>query len=266
MSKKNEINLPIVSVVIPTWNRASTLKTAIQSALDQTDVSVEVLVCDDGSDDDSERIVADFTDPRVRWLPGQRSGLPAVARNRGMRAARGDWVAFLDSDDEWYPSKLAKQLELAHNLSVGAVSTNAHRFVPGEDFNHELLLSWGKDLIRQADLVQCNWVICSSMLAKRSVLSEAMGFPESRNLRAIEDFALWLRVSSVTDIAFLATAQLRYRDEPNLTIRGAEKSSFLQVQKKVLWDYLKWSFRSRRLPEILILRTFGNVLIKSVIH
>ncbi len=265
MSKKNEINLPIVSVVIPTWNRASTLKTAIQSALDQIDVTVEVLVCDDGSDDDSERIVADFTDPRVRWLPGQRSGLPAVARNRGIRAAQGDWIGFLDSDDEWYPSKLATQLELARNLSVGAVSTNAHRFVPGKEVNQELLLSWSKDRIKQADLVHCNWVICSSMLVKRSVLKLAVGFPESRILRAIEDFALWLRVSSITDIAFLATPQLRYRDEPNVTIRGTEKSSFLQVQRKVLWDYVKWSFRGQRLPEILILRSLGKAAIKSVI-
>src|SRR5262249_7122187 len=101
---------PSVSVIIPTWNRAATVMAAVESALAQTHAPLEVLVCDDGSSDDSAQRVGALPDPRVRWLPGPRGGRPAIPRNRGIAAARGEWLAFLDSDDEWLPDKLERQL------------------------------------------------------------------------------------------------------------------------------------------------------------
>src|SRR4051794_13419670 len=101
-----------VSVIIPTWNRAATLGPAIQSVLNQTYPPREVLVCDDGSTDNSVDVVAQLDDQRIRWLPGGRGGRPAIPRNRGIGAATGEWLAFLDSDDEWLPDKLERQLGL----------------------------------------------------------------------------------------------------------------------------------------------------------
>lgn len=99
-----------VSVVIPTYNRAHVLRRAIDSVLAQTFVDFEVLVIDDGSDDDTERVVADYTDQRIKFHRlAENSGVSA-ARNFGMRLARGEFIAFLDSDDEFLPTKIEKQV------------------------------------------------------------------------------------------------------------------------------------------------------------
>lgn len=101
-----------ISVIIPTWNRAETLGKAISSALNQTFPPFEIVVCGvDGSPD--QEIFNLINDPRMRWIEGGRDGLASIPRNRGIKASRGEWLAFLDSDDEWLPDKLEKQLEHA---------------------------------------------------------------------------------------------------------------------------------------------------------
>ena len=86
MSKDTAVR---VSVIIPVWNRADTVVNAVRDAICQTEGDLEVLVCDDGSTDDSRARVGAIGDPRVRWLDGPRSGCPAAPRNRGLREARG---------------------------------------------------------------------------------------------------------------------------------------------------------------------------------
>jgi glycosyltransferase involved in cell wall biosynthesis len=100
---------PAISVIIPTYNRARIIGRAIESALAQTCQNFEVIVVDDGSTDDTAAILQGFQG-RVRCLRQENRGVSA-ARNAGIAAAAGKWVAFLDSDDEWFPGKLAKQLE-----------------------------------------------------------------------------------------------------------------------------------------------------------
>src|SRR5438552_105599 len=114
-----------VSVIIPTWNRAATIGQAIRSALDQTHPPFEILVCDDGSTDNTEEIVRLFGNPKLVWLPNKRAGRPAIPRNAGLRNYRGEWVAFLDSDDEWAENKLEVQLAIARKRNVKALCTNA---------------------------------------------------------------------------------------------------------------------------------------------
>lgn len=100
-----------VSVVVPVWNREGTIERAIRSALEQTQPPLEVIVCDDGSTDGTADILRRLAreDPRVRVISAGRSGGPAAPRNRGLGHAEGEWVAFLDSDDEWLPGKLQVQ-------------------------------------------------------------------------------------------------------------------------------------------------------------
>src|SRR5690349_10342119 len=99
---------PPVSVVVPTHNRARTLGRTIESVLAQTYPSVELVIVDDGSSDDTGEVIARGwgADARVRYLKKPNGG-PASARNFGFRAARGEYVALLDSDDTWHPWKLS---------------------------------------------------------------------------------------------------------------------------------------------------------------
>lgn len=110
---------PRVSVVLPTLNRAEILRGAIRSVLDQTFGDLELLVVDDGSDDDIAAVCASFNDSRLRCLRRDTRGGVAAARNTGVAAACGEWIAFQDSDDEWLLDKLDVQLD-------------ATRFAPGK--------------------------------------------------------------------------------------------------------------------------------------
>jgi GT2 family glycosyltransferase len=106
---------PLVSVIVPTYNRGARVALAIDSALGQTHQAIEVLVIDDGSTDDTSDQVAHryASDPRVKLLTRPNGG-PAAARNTGLAAARGEFIAFLDSDDEWLPWKIEFQLGCLH--------------------------------------------------------------------------------------------------------------------------------------------------------
>ena len=120
---------PTVSVVIPTYNRAHLLGRAIQSVLDQTYQDFELIVVDDGSTDNTEGIVNGFGDHRIRYIRHKENRGAAAARNTGIEAARGEYIAFQDSDDEWLPDKLEKQIRVFENApqDVGVVYTDMQR-------------------------------------------------------------------------------------------------------------------------------------------
>lgn len=101
---------PMISVVIPAYNREQTIGYCLRSVIAQTYTDFEVVVVDDGSRDETAKKVLEFDDPRIRLLLHDSSKGAQAARNTGIRAALGRWIAFLDSDDTWYPHKLAEQV------------------------------------------------------------------------------------------------------------------------------------------------------------
>jgi len=108
---------PRVSVIIPTYNRVGVLYYALNSVLNQTMQDFEVFVVDDASTDKTPEYVASITDPRVHYIRLPTNRFAAAARNAGMERARGGYIAFLDSDDQWWPTKLEKQVALLDSLS-----------------------------------------------------------------------------------------------------------------------------------------------------
>lgn len=99
-----------VTVIIPTYNRAETITYCLDSVCNQTVPPNEIIVVDDCSTDDTVQAVRSFSDPRIRCIISEKNSGAQAARNRGIRLARGDWIAFQDSDDEWLPEKLEKQI------------------------------------------------------------------------------------------------------------------------------------------------------------
>jgi glycosyltransferase involved in cell wall biosynthesis len=179
-----------VSVVIPTFNRAGLVARALESVLAQTRPAEEVIVVDDGSSDGTLELVADRF-PVVRLVAQENRGVSA-ARNRGIAMATGDWIALLDSDDEWRPEKLARQLAaLAEQPEYRICHTdeiwirNGRRVQPknkhakrgGRMFRHCLAL--------------CA-ISPSSVLIHRPLFEQVGGFDE--DLPACEDYDLWLRI------------------------------------------------------------------------
>lgn len=112
---------PLVTVVIPTYNRAALLTCAIQSVLNQTYENLEIIVVDDASADDTQRIVESFADSRIRYLRHKVNRGGSAARNTGIRAATGKYIAFLDDDDKWESRKTEEQLKMLEDLGYDAV-------------------------------------------------------------------------------------------------------------------------------------------------
>jgi teichuronic acid biosynthesis glycosyltransferase TuaG len=237
-----------VSVIIPTWNRAHTLGKAIESALAQTVPVLEILVCDDGSTDDSFRLVKGFKKSKVIWVDGLHTGLPAVARNRGLEVAKGEWVAFLDSDDEWLPTKLQKQMDCLRKSGTKAVCSNAIRIIP-DHFDTKSPSYFFPEAVNKSlnfdDLLQTNSVICSSALLHHSLLAVTGPFPDNPKLRALEDYALWLRVSCLTSISFLAEPLVSYYDNPGESVRKEDVVP-IQQRLRVLRDLNQWATQHRQ--------------------
>jgi glycosyltransferase involved in cell wall biosynthesis len=110
--------MPTVSVVIPTYNRASRLESTIESVLHQEFEDFEVIVVDDASTDDTEEVVSGFDDPRVAYVAHERNMGGSAARNTGIEASTGTYIAFLDDDDEWLPGKLREQVDCLESRSA----------------------------------------------------------------------------------------------------------------------------------------------------
>jgi glycosyltransferase involved in cell wall biosynthesis len=183
---------PAVSVVIPVYNRPEPVTRAIQSVLAQTVQDFEIIVVDDGSTDAVAAAVASIPDPRLRLIRHERNKGGSAARNTGIRASSAPFVAFLDSDDEWMPTKLARQLDLfaRSDERLGLVYSGTERthrdgdvqiYIPSRHANlaHELLT--------------VNVVGETSVgMVRRSVLDATGGFDET--LPSSQDLDLWLRI------------------------------------------------------------------------
>jgi glycosyltransferase involved in cell wall biosynthesis len=195
----------VISVVIPTHNRAHLVRRAVASALAQTFADLEVIVVDDGSTDGTGALLASLTDPRVRALRLPRRTGAARARNAGVAAARGEWIAFLDSDDEWTADKLARQAALAGGDGAPSVVTCICAVRRGDDVRHTPAPD---DLVADdmfTHLLRWNRrpPTTSAYLVARRALLEVGGFDE--RLPSAQDIDLWLRLAQARH-AFAAVA------------------------------------------------------------
>ncbi len=204
---------PLVSVVVPSYQRAALLEETLRSALRQSYDRLEVLVEDDGSTDGSEAVAARLGDPRVRYAWAPNVGSPARVRNRAIRRAQGEVVAFLDSDDVWEPQKLSRQLEvLLGDRSLAAVSCNASWIPP----RGRLLLAAREDLRPSfVELLATNVIVSSGAIVWREAL-EAVGLFDE-DLEDTEDYDLWLRILRHREraVQVLHEPLLRYRASPD---------------------------------------------------
>jgi glycosyltransferase involved in cell wall biosynthesis len=235
-------NNQLVSVIIPTWNRADCVVNAIESALAQTYRNIEVLVCDDGSNDHTKEIVSALPDRRIRWIPGEHSECPAIPKNRGIRHSKGEWLAFLDSDDTWRPRKLELQFEAISRYNTTAACTNAWR-IQKKGHNSETFIFWNRPRVQFNDILAGNIIINSSVLLQKKLIARVSGFPENKELIAIEDYALWLRILTITDFAFVRQCLVNYTDIPQNSVRRSPLAIFYP-HAKVMRNFDNWARNS----------------------
>lgn len=170
-----------ISVIIPAYNSGAFIHATIDSVLAQTIKPFEIIVVDDGSKDNTAEIAERYGEP-VRVLR-KKNGGPASARNEGAMLATGDWLALLDADDQWLPTKLERQLQFTQDDSVGVVHTLVHGRKAGSANTtfHQL---WRQNII-----------VNSTVLLRRAAFLQMEGFDEARELISVEDYNFWLRLA-----------------------------------------------------------------------
>lgn len=188
---------PLVSVIIPTYNRARDLQRALTSVLAQTWDSWEALVVDNHSTDNTDAVIAKLPDARISLYKVNNEGVIARSRNVGLAHARGEYVAFLDSDDWWTPDKLEKSIAC---LAKGADVVYHDLFLVKAQRQRHF---WRKARTRRLDwpafddlVANGNGLTNSSVVVRASVLRAIGGLSEDRALIAAEDYDTWLRIAA----------------------------------------------------------------------
>jgi glycosyltransferase involved in cell wall biosynthesis len=225
---------PLISVIIPTYDRAHCLLRAVNSVLSQKEANFELLVVDDGSTDGTRELLAPLAAAgRLKLLTQANLGV-AAARNLGLAAAKGQWIAFLDSDDEWLPGKLAAQAQdLARRPWFLASQCQEIWLRGGQRVN-----PGQKHRKKEGDIFLDSVKLClispSAVIMRADLFAEIGVFDES--LLACEDYDLWLRLTARHEVGLL--------DEP-LVVRHGGAADQLSAQQGL--DF----YRLRALKKIL---------------
>lgn len=173
----------MVSVIIPTYNRAYTIQRSIESVLNQSFKDFELIIVDDGSSDNTEEIVNGIKDSRIRYIKQSNAGA-AAARNTGVCNAKYDYIAFQDSDDYWYPDKLRKQVEALKNNKADVVFCKLRRINYGD--GNDILPDIGQGFVTFDKLLRQPMISTQTLFGKKEVF---VNYPFDEDLQALEDYA-----------------------------------------------------------------------------
>jgi len=185
--------MPAVSIVIPTYNHSHYLKDCLQSVVDQTFTDWEALVVNNFSEDNTIEVVNSFNDPRIHLVNFKNYGIIAASRNVGIKLSRADLIAFLDSDDTWYPTKLNKCFEeltnhrdlICHNL----------RYVKNGKYWKNVKCGPAKKASFNNLLYNGSCLTTSAVVVRKACLLRVEGFTEDPKIVTSEDYDLWLKLS-----------------------------------------------------------------------
>lgn len=214
---------PTVSVIIPTYNREKLVCKAIDSVLQQTFLDFELIIVDDASIDRTQTIVNQFEDIRIRYLRHEKNAGECASRNTGLAVAQGRYIAFLDSDDEWLPDKLEKQVAQLESVPerVGAIYTWL-QIVDEQGILQKVRQPSIRGNIEQ-NLLYDNFVGTPSTLIVRSEYFEKTEKFDTR-LRCCGDWDMWLQLARVCDFDFIAEPLVQYRNHSEAN-RGSTNSN-----------------------------------------
>jgi len=193
---------PVVSVVIPTYNRKLMLKRALDSVLNQTLKDIEVIIVDNASVDGTQEFVNSVQDPRISYIRHETNRGGPAARNTGIKSAKASLIALLDDDDEWFPTKLAKQVEMFKQVSAdtGLIYTSAEIY----DESQQKILSVNPTGSRGQVYTR---VLVGTILGSATVLIKRECFDRvgvfDEHLSSCQDWDMWLRIAQYFEFDYV---------------------------------------------------------------
>ncbi len=249
----------LVSVIIPTYNRAATIRAAIDSVRAQTYPHLEVIVVDDGSTDETYQLLKSYQQERKIVYLSQGNSGPAAARNHGIKMAHGEFIAFLDADDRWLPGKLAKQLPLFADSDVALVYSDM-QFTGAREGLYSALLRRGYhrgSVLRE--LLSENFVPTSSVVVRAIIFNDSGLFLDDRYRVPIgEDYYLWLQIARLANLDFVAEplveysvhegqlsgdARKTYKSVATLFCRLLHHPAFTDFRLRIFWRYCSFCLK-----------------------
>jgi teichuronic acid biosynthesis glycosyltransferase TuaG len=231
------LNRATVDVIIPTYNSQEFLLEALNSCFSQTHPVNEVIIVDDGS---SETFIAYLTElrvsfPRLRIILNDHTGLPGIGRQIGINASDAEWIAFLDSDDYWAPEKIEKQIKAAKLSNADLVYSNG--WIVKSGFTDEIFHKDFPKKLSFSELLATNWLLNSSVIVKRELFSSETLYATSARLRAVEDYATWLRLATSAVFCGVDEPLTYYRDHAG-SIRSDD---FSDPRIHAIADFIEWA-------------------------
>jgi len=194
---------PFFSIVIPTYNCAEFLQRALESVFSQTYQDFEVIVVDNSSTDFTQNVLNSYSEPRINIIEVENDGIIAYSRNRGIENAKGEWIAFLDSDDVWKPEKLEKiKYAIKHNKDVILFCHNEWNVVNGKRKNRSRYGPAGKNLYEKL-IFKGNCLSTSAVCVRRDIAIKTDGFSERKDFITAEDYDFWIRLSQIGKFYFV---------------------------------------------------------------
>jgi len=246
----------LVSVVIPSYNHAHFLGKALQSVIDQTYTNWEVLVIDNNSEDNTDNVVSSFEDIRIKLFKINNNGVIGASRNLGIQKACGEWVAFLDSDDWWYPEKLDMSVRVLKN-GAQLVCHSEDWIKNGSKFRTVKYGPENKATYRQL-LFGKNCISTSAVTINRNSLLQVGTFTESSQAVGAEDYHLWLKLAKFGyNFKFINRSLGSYRvHELSYSSNILQQ---LKAEKWVLNDHFKSLIEFKIINYFLRMRRIGYI-------
>ncbi|MSS59514.1 glycosyltransferase [Erysipelotrichaceae bacterium Oil+RF-744-GAM-WT-6] len=218
----------LVSVIMPSYNTAPYIAKSIESVLRQTYRNLELIIVDDCSTDNTDEVVESFSDPRIHYFHNEKNSGAAVSRNKALREAKGQWIAFLDSDDLWVPEKLERQIAFMEKNGY-KFSYTGYQEIDGNGHETGAKISGPKKITHRGMVDYC-WPGCLTVMYDSSVV----GLIQIPDIKKNNDYAMWLEVSKKADCYFLPEFLAKYR-------RGRSGSvSTHSIKTMIGWHYKLW--------------------------
>lgn len=206
MESRNVID-GLVSIIMPSWNTGRFIAETIQSVIDQTYTNWELLIVDDCSTDNTDEVVASFKDERIKYFHNEKNSGAALTRNKAMRKARGEWIAFLDSDDLWMPEKLEHQINFMKKNGYNLSFTEYEKI--DEDSKPLNIYVSGPDKVNKRKMYNYDYIGQLTMMYS----AKHFGLIQIKDIKKNNDYAIRLQLykKSGTEAYLLKENLAKYR-------------------------------------------------------
>lgn len=245
----------LISVIIPTYNRERVIERSINSVLNQTIKSLELIIVDDCSTDNTEKIVKNINDSRIKYIKLKKNSGACFARNKGIDEAKGNYIAFQDSDDEWFEKKLELQLKAIIETAADIVFCSFNRFEYGNTKN----IIYPK--LTHSHLCSNNELILNSLVSTQTILGKKQVFNKikfNNSLPRLQDYDFIIRASMDYSIYYLGECLVNvYLQQDSITANKNEHRKIKEITLLLL-DEHKDLANENKLWELKMLKTLAH--------